>query len=107
MCIRDRQGGLPRPVVAEQGDKFSRQNIERNGAQGDQRSEALFNFVEAYAALPNGGWSGSRSGRGQGGSLAFYQIAEVLLDAGVFALVIFFTDGAGLAAQFQAEQDLF
>ena len=48
--------------------------------------------------------AGIVAGRGQGGSLAFYQIAEVLLDAGVFALVIFFADGAGLAAQFEAEE---
>ena len=90
--------------MAEQRHKFAREDIQRNTAQRDQRSESLFDPFEPDSVLLRRGGVWSRSQCGQGGSLAFYQFAEVLLNASVFALVLFFADGAGLVAQFQAKQ---
>ena len=39
--------------------------------------------------------------------LASHQVAERFLHAGTFARVVFFADGAGLAAQFEAEDIVF
>ena len=39
--------------------------------------------------------------------LASHQIAEGFFDAGTFAGVILFADGAGLAAEFEAEDIIF
>jgi hypothetical protein len=75
----------------------------RSAASEPKRFSTLSNNTPIRAGV--GGAAGA--GTGNARRLALHQVAEGFFYTGVFAGVIVFTDGAGLTAEFEAEDIVF
>ena len=75
----------------------------RKAASEPKRFSTLSNETPIRAGV--GGAVGASTGNAR--RLALHQVAEGFFDAGAFAGVVFFGDGAGLAAEFEAEDIIF
>src|SRR5277367_1199015 len=75
----------------------------RNAASEPKRFSTLWNDTPRGAGADGDGVASA----GNAMRLASHQVAEGFFDAGTFAGVIVFTDGAGLAAEFEAKDIVF
>ena len=76
-------------------------------AERGERAEAFFDVVESYADRAAGVDGEDVAGTGNALRLASHQVAKRFFHAGTFARVVVFADGAGLAAEFEAENIIF
>jgi hypothetical protein len=77
----------------------------RNAASEPKRFSTLWNDTPMDAGVA--GVCVAGAGAGNALRLASHQVAESFFDAGTFAGVILFANGAGLAAEFEAEDIVF